>query len=118
MCVNFLCLNWCVITCTVFVFLVEFNLTDETKAAIVEAKQKFKTITDGLDMDYLQIHDKGKNYIKSNKLGPDSLMQFAIQVNLGFQERLLLRLRCHFASIAFSCTIHTKAMANVGKHQS
>ena len=33
-------------------------------------------------MNYLQLHGKGKNFIKQNQLGPDSFMQLAIQVKL------------------------------------
>ena len=64
------------------VLFAEFNFTEETKAAIVAAKQKFKEVTESLDMNYLQIHNAGKDYIKKSKLGPDSFMQLAIQVQL------------------------------------
>ena len=60
----------------------EFNLTDETRAAITTAQEKFREVTQSLDMDYLQIHNYGKNYIKYSKLGPDSFMQLAVQVSI------------------------------------
>ena len=59
----------------------EFKLTDETRAAITTAQEKFREVTQSLDMDYLQIHNYGKNYIKYHKLGPDSFMQLAVQVS-------------------------------------
>ena len=64
------------------ILFADFNFTEETKATIVAAKQKFKEVTESLDMNYLQIHNAGKDYIKKSKLGPDSFVQLAIQVQL------------------------------------
>jgi len=62
-------------------FIADFNLTDELKFAIDEAKRKYEAATSNFDVDYI-IYDKiGKDYLKLNKLGPDSFMQLAFQVS-------------------------------------
>ena len=64
------------------IFITDFNLTDELKLAIDEAKRKYEAATSNFDVDYI-IYDKcGKDYLKQNKLGPDSFMQLAFQVGL------------------------------------
>jgi len=63
-----------------FMFIAAFNLTDELKTAIDEAKGKYEAATSKLDYDYVIFDKFGRDYIKQNKLSPDSLMQLAIQV--------------------------------------
>ena len=62
------------------VVLSDFMLTEELKNEIDNAKQKFKTTVKDLDLDYVHFRKFGKNFIKSQKLSPDSYMQLAIQV--------------------------------------
>lgn len=58
----------------------EFNLTDEIKAGIGKAKEKFDSAVEGLELHYIQYPRLGKNFIKKQKLSPDSFMQLAIQL--------------------------------------
>jgi len=60
--------------------IADFNLTDELKAAVDEAKRRCEAATSKLDIDYI-IYDKfGREHIKQNKLSPDSFMHLALQV--------------------------------------
>jgi len=62
-------------------FTAEFNLTDEIKLAIDEAKRKYKVVTSQVDIDYILYDKLNKGYIKQNQLSPDSFMQLAFQVS-------------------------------------
>ena len=59
----------------------EFQLTDEIKAAIGKARQNFDSAVQGLDLNAIEYTKMGKNFIKKQKLSPDSFMQLAIQVS-------------------------------------
>jgi len=61
-------------------FIVAFNLTDELKTAVDEAKRRYEEATSKLDIDYIMYDKFGKDLIKRNKLSPDSFMQLAFQV--------------------------------------
>jgi len=63
-----------------FVLTAEFNLPDELKSAIDEAKRRYEEATSKLDVDYFVFDKFGKDYLKQNRLSPDSFMQLAIQV--------------------------------------
>ena len=57
-----------------------FNLTDELKSAIDEARTNYKAATSKLDLDYVIFDKFGRDCIKQNKLSPDSFMQLSLQV--------------------------------------
>lgn len=60
--------------------LLEFELNDAVKLSIEEAKQHLKNIVDDLDMSCFTFQPFGKNFIKSQKLSPDSFIQMAFQL--------------------------------------
>ena len=57
-----------------------FNLTDNTKAAIDSAKQDIERRCDELSVNTLQYDGFGKNYLKKMGFSPDAVLQLAIQM--------------------------------------
>lgn len=55
-------------------------LTDELKADIQNARSDFDKTVSGLNLHYIEYPKLGKDFIKKQKLSPDSFMQLAIQV--------------------------------------
>uniref|UniRef100_A0A646QE80 CarnOAT n=1 Tax=Hemiscolopendra marginata TaxID=943146 RepID=A0A646QE80_9MYRI len=57
-----------------------FNVTDEIKEAVEVAKRDIDILVNDLDMNCFTFKAYGKNFIKSQKLSPDSYIQMAIQL--------------------------------------
>lgn len=60
--------------------LLDFHLTDNLKAAIIEAKKQYQNLYKALDIDYLIFKDIGKNMCKKQNVSPDAIMQLGFQV--------------------------------------
>lgn len=60
--------------------LLEFKFTPQIKQQLQSASDNFNAITEKLKFDVVQYDDLGKDYIKQQKLSPDSVMQLAFQV--------------------------------------
>ncbi|KAK9497585.1 hypothetical protein O3M35_004284 [Rhynocoris fuscipes] len=58
----------------------EFQVDDKTKNDISEAINKYKKITDSLDINLFEFNDFGRNTCKKHKISPDSVMQLAFQI--------------------------------------
>jgi len=65
---------------TLCVKRLEFNLTDELKSDIQNARNEFQSKLSTLDLNYVQYSKYNKNDIKDLKVSPDSFMQLAIQL--------------------------------------
>ena len=63
-----------------FNLLVDFNIPDDVKQQITDSMKKFQETVDRLDVSFLKFMRGGKNFIKKQKLSPDSFMQLAFQV--------------------------------------
>lgn len=59
---------------------VEFKLPDSVKDGIDQAKKDFEKVTSSLSVNILQVHEFGRNLVKTQKLSPDAVMQLALQV--------------------------------------
>ena len=57
-----------------------FNFSPQMAEAVERAKNEVEERCKSLSFSILQYHKYGKNFIKSMKLSPDSLLQLAIQV--------------------------------------
>nr|XP_015925085.1 carnitine O-acetyltransferase isoform X2 [Parasteatoda tepidariorum] len=57
-----------------------FRLSDETVQDIEEAEKDLKSLVDDLEMSCFTFEAYGKDFIKSQKLSPDSYIQMAIQL--------------------------------------
>lgn len=60
--------------------LLDFQTTSFVEASIKTAAQNIDKLGNDLDMNYLRFKDYGKNFIKAQKLSPDSFVQMAIQL--------------------------------------
>lgn len=58
----------------------EFNLNDQLKQGIQDARSHHNSITNSLDISFLQMNDIGKNICKKSKISPDSFMQLGFQL--------------------------------------
>lgn len=58
----------------------EFNLNDQLKQGIQDARSHHNSIANSLDLNVLQINDIGKNICKKSKISPDSFMQLGFQL--------------------------------------
>lgn len=58
----------------------EFNLNEKIKQGIQDATSHHNSITNSLDVNFLQMNDIGKNLCKQSKLSPDSFMQLGFQL--------------------------------------
>ncbi|GAB6021932.1 hypothetical protein CHUAL_006094 [Chamberlinius hualienensis] len=58
----------------------DFELTDNALNSVTEAKQHLDKLVANLDMACFVFEPYGKNYIKSQKLSPDSFIQMALQL--------------------------------------
>ena len=59
----------------------EFEIDDTMKDILQKSQQKFDSFVSRLSFHAQEIHDFGKNYIKSKKLSPDGVLQLAFQVS-------------------------------------
>lgn len=57
-----------------------FNISSEIKQEIEDAKVSLQSLVDDLEMTCFNFTGFGKNFIKSQKLSPDSFLQMAIQL--------------------------------------
>lgn len=71
---------------TCYVFL-EFKLDQEMKDNVEQSVKKFNATMQSLDVDHLEYQKYTKSYVKKSGMGPDSLMQLAIQVNTFYTFR-------------------------------
>lgn len=62
----------------------EFKLDQEMKDNVEQSVKKFNTTVQSLDVDHLEYQKYTKSYVKKSGMGPDSLMQLAIQVTTCF----------------------------------
>ena len=60
--------------------LLDFETTPLVQKSIQQAEENVGKLANDLDMDHLRFVDYGKNFIKSQKLSPDSFVQMAIQL--------------------------------------
>eukprot|EP00105_Crassostrea_gigas_P016944 XP_011434533.1 PREDICTED: carnitine O-palmitoyltransferase 2, mitochondrial-like [Crassostrea gigas] len=58
----------------------EFKLDQEMKDNVEQSVKKFNTTVQSLDVDHLEYQKYTKSYVKKSGMGPDSLMQLAIQM--------------------------------------
>lgn len=58
----------------------QFRLNDALKTGIRAAKEKFDATMKTLTIDYIQFHRGGKEFLKKQKLSPDSVAQLAFQM--------------------------------------
>ncbi|CAL1270555.1 unnamed protein product [Larinioides sclopetarius] len=58
-----------------------FKLSDETMKDIEEAENDLQSLVDDLEMSCFTFETYGKDFIKSQKLSPDSYIQMAIQLS-------------------------------------
>lgn len=61
--------------------MIEFNLSDDVKSAIEQAKKNYQSAVGRLKIKNFEIANFGKDFVKMYKLSPDSIMQTAFQVN-------------------------------------
>lgn len=54
------------------------------KDNVEQSVKKFNATVQSLDVDHLEYQKYTKSYVKKSGMGPDSLMQLAIQVNTCF----------------------------------
>ena len=59
----------------------EFKLNQEMKDNVEKSVKKFNATMQSLDVDHLEYQKYTKSYVKKSGMGPDSLMQLAIQVH-------------------------------------
>ncbi|KAI0230258.1 Carnitine O-palmitoyltransferase 2, mitochondrial [Lamellibrachia satsuma] len=58
----------------------EFDLTPGLKEGISNVKEKFSKRTDSILLNYIEYRKFGKNFLKKQRLSPDSMIQLAIQL--------------------------------------
>nr|XP_022297829.1 carnitine O-palmitoyltransferase 2, mitochondrial-like [Crassostrea virginica] len=58
----------------------EFKLDQEMKENVEKSVKKFNATMQSLDVDHLEYQKYTKSYVKKSGMGPDSLMQLAIQM--------------------------------------
>ncbi|KAF6108089.1 carnitine palmitoyltransferase 2 [Phyllostomus discolor] len=58
----------------------QFRLNDALKTGISAAKEKFDATMKTLTIDFIQFHRGGKEFLKKQKLSPDSVAQLAFQM--------------------------------------
>ncbi|XP_028368982.1 carnitine O-palmitoyltransferase 2, mitochondrial isoform X1 [Phyllostomus discolor] len=58
----------------------QFRLNDAIKTGISAAKEKFDATMKTLTIDFIQFHRGGKEFLKKQKLSPDSVAQLAFQM--------------------------------------
>ena len=68
----------------------ELNPSPQITEAVADAKNKIEKRCKSLSFSILEYHKYGKNFIKSRKLSPDSLMQLAIQVRIKKADNLMM----------------------------
>lgn len=57
-----------------------FKLSDALKTGISTAKERFDAIVKTLTIDFIQFHRGGKEFLKKQRLSPDSVAQLAFQM--------------------------------------
>lgn len=57
----------------------EFNITSSVKELIDSSAKNINSLASNLDMFTLEFNEYGKNFIKSQKMSPDSFLQIAMQ---------------------------------------
>ncbi|KAI5938077.1 Carnitine O-palmitoyltransferase 2, mitochondrial [Manis javanica] len=57
-----------------------FKLNDALETGIIAAKEKFDAIVKTLTVDFIQFQRGGKEFLKKQKLSPDSMAQLAFQM--------------------------------------
>lgn len=57
----------------------KFNVTDVVQEHIKSAGENLNALARNLDMFTLEFDEYGKNFIKSQKMSPDSFLQIAMQ---------------------------------------
>ena len=62
----------------------DFKLSPTTKDRMKAAQTKFNQLTSSLDFNPIEYYKMNRNYFKTHKLSPDSIMQLAIQVGRVF----------------------------------
>lgn len=62
----------------------EFKLDQEMKDNVEQSVKTFNATVQSLDVDHLEYQKYTKSYVKKSGMGPDSLMQLAIQVTTCF----------------------------------
>ncbi|OWF48755.1 carnitine O-palmitoyltransferase 2, mitochondrial-like [Mizuhopecten yessoensis] len=95
----------------------EFELDTSLKEGIQSAKVNFDNMTGSLDLHHLEYDTFTKDFVKSKKLSPDSIMQLAIQMAYYRQYRKFVATYESCSTAAYkhgrtetlrSATMHTK----------
>ncbi|CAG9825538.1 unnamed protein product [Phaedon cochleariae] len=81
----------------------EFKVSDTLKSYIIEANENIDRLVKNLDMDCFQFTSFGKEFVKTQKLSPDSFIQIAMQYAF---YRIHMTPGAHYESAATRKYIH------------
>lgn len=69
---------------------VEFQLSDQIKAAIGNARKRFDQVTNGLAVDLFIYEGFSKQFCKDQQVSPDAMMQLGFQVKIHCPKLVIL----------------------------